>query len=72
MDYAGFLNYSDRLNRVIAGVNTVFYENRDCQRYWYGARGIAPGGFSSSEHEVAWTAYDGAEAIALSRVDRPI
>ena len=26
---------------------------------------------SSSEHEVAWTAYDGAEAIALSRVDRP-
>ena len=26
---------------------------------------------SSSEHEVAWTASDGAEAIALTRVDRP-
>ena len=26
---------------------------------------------SSSEHEVAWTASDGAEAIALARVDRP-
>jgi two-component system, chemotaxis family, response regulator WspF len=26
---------------------------------------------SCSEHEVAWTAYDGAEAIALARVDRP-
>ena len=26
---------------------------------------------SSSEHEVVWTASDGAEAIALARVDRP-
>jgi two-component system, chemotaxis family, response regulator WspF len=26
---------------------------------------------SSSQHEVAWTASDGAEAIALARVDRP-
>jgi two-component system, chemotaxis family, response regulator WspF len=26
---------------------------------------------STSEHEVAWTASDGAEAIALTRVDRP-
>ena len=26
---------------------------------------------SSSEHEVAWTASDGAEAIALTCVDRP-
>jgi two-component system, chemotaxis family, response regulator WspF len=26
---------------------------------------------ASSEHEVAWTASDGAEAIALARVDRP-
>jgi two-component system response regulator WspF len=26
---------------------------------------------SSSEHEVAWTASDGAQAIALARVDRP-
>ena len=26
---------------------------------------------SCSEHEVAWTANDGAEAIALARVDRP-
>jgi two-component system response regulator WspF len=26
---------------------------------------------SCSEYEVAWTAYDGAEAIALARVDRP-
>ena len=26
---------------------------------------------SSPEHEVAWTASDGAEAIALARVDRP-
>ena len=52
-------------------VEVAQHENRDRQRHRSGPRGVAPGGALVAGHEVAWTADDGAEAIALARADPP-